>query len=130
MCFIKLGPLLHYAKKTGPATLIGVVSFGKGCAFKYYPGYYSRINHVLWWIKDELMSCNTCPPKARETNNTGQIPTSLDVSSDNLIAYTSKNLFTTIDSNRAYSLKAYLALLSFPRCTFIACAICLSSNQL
>ena len=49
------GPLV--CLKDGKAVLIGVVSFGIGCALPNYPGVYARITAVLDWINNNLV-CN------------------------------------------------------------------------
>ena len=43
------GPLTY--DDNGRSTLVGVVSFGIGCAQKDFPGVYSRVSSVLEWIE-------------------------------------------------------------------------------
>jgi len=50
--FFNLGPLTY--DDDGKQTLVGVVSWGFGCAEKGHPGVYSRITEVLPWIEEEL----------------------------------------------------------------------------
>ena len=50
--FFHLGPLTY--DDDGKQTLVGVVSWGFGCAEKGHPGVYSRITEVLPWIEEEL----------------------------------------------------------------------------
>ena len=46
-----LGPLILNDAK---ATLVGVVSFGIGCADADFPGVYARVSSVLKWIDDTM----------------------------------------------------------------------------
>ena len=47
------GPLT-YSDNGGPTTVVGVVSWGIGCAQKGRPGVYSRVTSVLGWINNNL----------------------------------------------------------------------------
>jgi secreted trypsin-like serine protease len=49
------GPLVRVSG--GKATVIGVVSFGQGCADKNIPGVYARVTSFLGWIKANMV-CN------------------------------------------------------------------------
>jgi len=46
------GPLMYYNE--GRATVVGVVSTGRGCGYDNYPGIFGRVTSVLDWINDEL----------------------------------------------------------------------------
>ena len=54
------GPLV--TKVSNRYHLVGVVSWGYGCAAANYPGVYARITKVLDWINTTISAGNTCYP--------------------------------------------------------------------
>ena len=57
------GPLITTDQENnGAATLIGVVSWGLGCAIKDRLDMYAEVSHFRTWLDQELSSLNTCPP--------------------------------------------------------------------
>ena len=56
-----LGPLTY--NNNGRATLVGVVSWGIGCASPGYPGVYARVTEALGFINDQLaQGCTASGP--------------------------------------------------------------------
>ena len=57
-----IGPLTFYNKTTEKTTIVGVVSWGYGCASKNNYGVYARLSQVLPWIKENsdlyTQTCN------------------------------------------------------------------------
>ena len=49
------GPLIYIdpEDKRGIATLIGIISWGAACGYTEWPSVYSRVSHVMDWIKEK-----------------------------------------------------------------------------
>merc|ERR1719187_782875 len=54
------GPLVAKVPNTSPYSLIGVVSWGIGCAEASYPGVYARVTAVVPWIQSHIQGQDTC----------------------------------------------------------------------
>ena len=57
MYLFSKGPLTY--RSAGRIYVVGVVSFGIGCADAAYPGVYARVTHVRKWIDEQL--AKPCP---------------------------------------------------------------------
>ena len=42
--------MVSKSRKNGKAKLVGITSWGYGCAHKNYPGVYTNVADLKWWI--------------------------------------------------------------------------------
>ena len=70
---ITIGPL--QIQENGVTKVIGVVSYGTGCASRYLAGYYSRVNQALSWIWKVMRhsGSDTCPTHVGEDDCDGNV---------------------------------------------------------
>ncbi|KAI4481057.1 hypothetical protein M0804_009683 [Polistes exclamans] len=61
-CFGDSGGPLHVKGSYGHLEVIGIISWGRGCARPNFPGIYTRLNNYMGWLKDHLDNECVCPP--------------------------------------------------------------------
>ncbi|XP_043679848.1 transmembrane protease serine 9-like [Vespula pensylvanica] len=61
-CFGDSGGPLHVKGSYGHLEVIGIISWGRGCARPNFPGIYTKLNNYMGWLKDHLGNECVCPP--------------------------------------------------------------------
>ncbi|KAK9302902.1 hypothetical protein QLX08_005241 [Tetragonisca angustula] len=64
-CFGDSGGPLHVKGTFGHLEVIGIISWGRGCARPNFPGIYTKLTNYLGWLKDHLGGECVCPPPHR-----------------------------------------------------------------
>ncbi|KAL3778874.1 hypothetical protein HJC23_005981 [Cyclotella cryptica] len=83
------GPLIIPGSSADTDTLVGIVSWGIGCATNQYPGVYSRVSNGYDWIKTNVCSLSAfppsdlCGPSATANPTAGSLPTTSPPTNNN-----------------------------------------------
>ncbi|KMQ86289.1 plasma kallikrein-like protein [Lasius niger] len=67
-CFGDSGGPLHVKGVNGQLEVIGIVSWGRGCARPNFPGLYTKLTNYIGWLKDNLDEECICPPPHQQQN--------------------------------------------------------------
>lgn len=60
---------MNFEGSTGSMEVIGIVSWGRGCARPNLPGIYTRVSNYLPWIKKYMNDQCLCEPKEGQRTN-------------------------------------------------------------
>ncbi len=63
------GPLIFKGDTASDDVLVGVVSWGFGCAQPYFPGVFSRVSYFAEWIKTTICDISSNPPLEYDCGN-------------------------------------------------------------
>ncbi|XP_019696234.1 trypsin 3A1-like isoform X1 [Harpegnathos saltator] len=65
-CFGDSGGPLHVKGSNAHLELIGIISWGRGCARPNFPGIYTKLTNYMDWLKNHLDGECVCPPPHRQ----------------------------------------------------------------
>ncbi|KAL3924346.1 MAG: hypothetical protein SGARI_006052, partial [Bacillariaceae sp.] len=69
------GPLVVKRESPKDDVLVGIVSWGFGCAHQYFPGVFSRVSYFSEWVKLTICSISSNPPTEFNCGNVVTLPT-------------------------------------------------------
>lgn len=88
------GPLILPGRNFDPDLLVGLVSWGRGCAI--YPGVYSRVGYSYEWIRSEICYSSINPPTYLDCLATERGPDVIDIDSATTNANTEDEVEETL----------------------------------
>lgn len=68
-CLGDSGGPLQYESSSGSIEIIGITSWGRGCARPNLPGIYTNVVNYLDWIDSNMEGECLCEPKIGSRNN-------------------------------------------------------------